>query len=355
MFKKFLSKSKNEEEVVVEEEVENKQKDDFIEFIEQQADFIVKDFEEERRRKEEKEKEKNMRVSIAVNTICNSNLGKLREDGVKVEMTLNESSIVSNMSTKRFFEKHFKIDELPDDEYIWVEGYKGTNSEMMCRDYQFELNKEYTIEGEPKICSNGFHFCIELKDVFDYYTFDTIKNYHNRYFKVKCLVKKEDYIRSKFGYLSFDEQGYDSYHWSMRGRRDYNPERVESFKVKLKRTDKLVAKSVVFLEELGYNDFKEIFKNNEIPISNERAFMKIKNDNISVYDYVLIEKKAELGKYLSTTLATVVVNDVEKAFLASHHDMRGALVKIDNRLNKLIGLLETEEVSKEMALYLFMK
>lgn len=46
--------------------------------------------------------------------------------------------------------------------------YKGTNKEMKCRDFQFELGKEY-VEEEAKLCDKGFHGCEYPLDVFVYY------------------------------------------------------------------------------------------------------------------------------------------------------------------------------------------
>ena len=46
--------------------------------------------------------------------------------------------------------------------------YKGTDKEMKCRDFQFELGKEY-VEEEAKLCDKGFHGCEYPRDVFAYY------------------------------------------------------------------------------------------------------------------------------------------------------------------------------------------
>ena len=46
--------------------------------------------------------------------------------------------------------------------------YKGTDKEMKCRDFQFELGKEY-VEKEAKLCDKGFHGCEYPLDVFAYY------------------------------------------------------------------------------------------------------------------------------------------------------------------------------------------
>ena len=79
-------------------------------------------------------------------------------------------------------------DEEPE-EWIWVEGYKGTDKDMKCRDFQFELGKEFYHEGDVGICRSGFHFCQKLNDVFTYYD---VKG-GNRFFKVRALVNKRIY------------------------------------------------------------------------------------------------------------------------------------------------------------------
>ena len=47
--------------------------------------------------------------------------------------------------------------------------YKGFNKELCCRDFQFEIGKTYTMDGEITICSRGFHACEFPLDIFDYY------------------------------------------------------------------------------------------------------------------------------------------------------------------------------------------
>jgi hypothetical protein len=47
--------------------------------------------------------------------------------------------------------------------------YKAFNGDMTCRDFQYEEGKTYEIEGEIKSCFRGFHACINLLDIFNYY------------------------------------------------------------------------------------------------------------------------------------------------------------------------------------------
>ena len=78
----------------------------------------------------------------------------------------------------------------PKEEWIWVEGYKGTDEDMRCRDFQYELGVQYDIPEDQEVqeCVCGFHLCLYLRDVFDYYRVGC----GNRFFKVKALVRKAD-------------------------------------------------------------------------------------------------------------------------------------------------------------------
>ena len=46
--------------------------------------------------------------------------------------------------------------------------YKGTDKDMKCRGFQFELGKEY-VEEEAKLCNKGFHGCEYPLEVFAHY------------------------------------------------------------------------------------------------------------------------------------------------------------------------------------------
>ena len=47
--------------------------------------------------------------------------------------------------------------------------YKGFDENFCCRDFQYEVGKEYHITGDLKICKNGFHACEDFIDTFSYY------------------------------------------------------------------------------------------------------------------------------------------------------------------------------------------
>ena len=63
-----------------------------------------------------------------------------------------------------------------------MKGYKGTDRNMQCRGFQYKVGKTYEAEGDPIMCKNGFHFCVNLPDVFAYYDYGK----DNRYFEVEA-------------------------------------------------------------------------------------------------------------------------------------------------------------------------
>ena len=50
-----------------------------------------------------------------------------------------------------------------------MKAYKGFNSDMTCRGFQYEEGKEYEHNGEVEVCSAGYHACEAPLDCFDYY------------------------------------------------------------------------------------------------------------------------------------------------------------------------------------------
>ena len=84
------------------------------------------------------------------------------------------------------------IGKFKEEEWIWVEGYKGTDKNMQGHNnYQFEIGKRYDMPEDAEIakCRSGYHMCLNLRDVYSFY--DIGKG--NRFFRVKALVRKSDY------------------------------------------------------------------------------------------------------------------------------------------------------------------
>jgi len=47
--------------------------------------------------------------------------------------------------------------------------YKGFDKNLQCRKFQYEVGKEYKIDGDIALYQTGFHFCKRLQDVHSYY------------------------------------------------------------------------------------------------------------------------------------------------------------------------------------------
>lgn len=61
-----------------------------------------------------------------------------------------------------------------------MKAYKGFDKDLKCRDFQYEIGKEYE-EEEAKVCEKGFHACTNPLSVLRYYS----PCYENRYCEVE--------------------------------------------------------------------------------------------------------------------------------------------------------------------------
>ena len=89
------------------------------------------------------------------------------------------------------------------EEWVWVEGYKGMDKDMRCRDFQYEVGKRYDMPEDAmiEVCVSGFHFCRHLRSTFNYYALDG----GNRFFKVRGLVRAGKYYNGdKFAAKSIE-------------------------------------------------------------------------------------------------------------------------------------------------------
>ena len=50
-----------------------------------------------------------------------------------------------------------------------ITSYKAFDKNMQCRGFQYEVGKEYEMDGEIKCCNRGFHACKSPIEVWDYY------------------------------------------------------------------------------------------------------------------------------------------------------------------------------------------
>ena len=69
-----------------------------------------------------------------------------------------------------------------------VYGYKVFKPDWTCRGFQYEVGKTFEEDVIPSCCNNGFHFCKELKDCFNYYPF----NPDNKVAKVVALGELDE-------------------------------------------------------------------------------------------------------------------------------------------------------------------
>ena len=159
----------------------------------------------------------------------------------------------------------------PQEEWVRVKGYKGMKEDMKAHyDFQYELGKTYTVEDPDsvEICEYGYHFSLNLKDVFRYYDLEN----NNRFFKVEALVRKKDY----------DEYG-----------------KTYTTTIFSDRVDKLVAKEITILEE----------------VSTEEMFEEIKriHSNITMIDELKIEDMDDVYKEgVKTVLVKKSINLVKE-------------------------------------------
>lgn len=86
---------------------------------------------------------------------------------------------------------HSKEIEQAEEKWIWVEGYKATDRNMVCHNYQYLMGEvhEHPAGDDILLCNRGFHFCKHLSDVFYYYDLED----SNRFFKVMAHVRRKDW------------------------------------------------------------------------------------------------------------------------------------------------------------------
>ena len=147
------------------------------------------------------------------------------------------------------------------EEWVWVTGYKGTDKDMKCRDYQYEMNKQHDMpEGsEIDVCRSGFHFCDKFEDVFRYYP--AAKG--NRYFEVKALVRR----------------------WNKNGT--YTIEHS---------CDKMAAKSIQFVREMTIEEiFEQLHDDRTVKWTLAQKAVALQTSIGEYYDVLRAEELVKLG------------------------------------------------------------
>ena len=173
------------------------------------------------------------------------------ENEMNIKETLNKiygksaatNAVVKDDTTQEDITNAIKT--LEEEEWIWVKGFKGTEKDMSCKGYRYELGKQFDLDDDinPVLCEKGFHFCKNLENVFRYYKIGD----GNRFFEVKALVKKSDwYSEQKKNRTCNLYQPYS-----------YLPGFIVS-------DDKYAAKSIRFIRELSADEVFESVTDSEI-------------------------------------------------------------------------------------------
>ena len=243
--------------------------------------------------------------------------------------TLNEKGDIVTKEEQEIFEKETfeqKVEitqpvEEPE-EWIWIDGYKGTNSNMCCRNnFQFELNKTFAIDGDIELCENGFHFCKTLKDVFCFYNLNSDKP--NRYFKVKALVSTKQMKEQEELYLKKLEE----YHSNIFLRN--RPSNI-----------KFVAKEIIFTEEISFEELFPYIKDNFDYVTTEEDWSLVHKIGYRQYKRnYFINKMDGLG--FGETFLNVLYDEIGNVALEP--------------IVQFAQALKEENVSKDMAVYLLLK
>lgn len=79
--------------------------------------------------------------------------------------------------------------EAVEQDWIWIDAFKGTDKNMQCLGKQYRMGVEDTYNGTVSLGSKGYHVCTDLKHCFKTYDYD----FRNRFFMVKALVNAKEY------------------------------------------------------------------------------------------------------------------------------------------------------------------
>ena len=110
-----------------------------------------------------------------------------KENGNNIKIEITEHVDPSKVGKKYWVDDRYF--EAIEQDWIWVDAFKGTDANMVCKGKQYRMNVEDTYGDKVVLGSKGYHVCTDLKHVFKDYDY----NFTNRFFKVKALVKATDY------------------------------------------------------------------------------------------------------------------------------------------------------------------
>lgn len=262
------------------------------------------------------------------------------------EIQAKEEEIANERASE--LAKKIEKDMLEEDQWIWVEGYKGINPDMTANygNEIFEIGAFFRLTEEISICKYGYHFCLNLEDLLSY------RRVCTRFFKIQALVKKKDY--EKYGQTMYHKYG------------------DEFFNVHEEKINKLVARAIILTEEIPFEtlieespqwkkSYEKVFVENSADYNKLISTFK-KDKDFSSQDWFLSifneRYKPLLETVFSSTLTQIFADEIISKCVSERTLMTGRLYKtFDSDKFKEIttyikGLLETEGISKDMIVYL---
>jgi len=201
--------------------------------------------------------------------------------------------------------------EEPQKEWIWVKGYKGTEENLQCREFQYEVGKIFVHDKDDVVlCKSGFHICTKLKDVFNYYELNGI----NRFFVAEALVEKISYEKaegSKGLYMS-------------------------SYRGWVGEDSKVTAKEIRLVQECSFEDLKSFVSEKYPLVETAEEYNKIK-------EYADFAK----NKFVSI-LKSLGFTEIFAILLRENSNNVTTYAK----LTKMAKALVSEKVSKDIQIFM---
>lgn len=203
------------------------------------------------------------------------------------------------------------LTQIHHDAYMWVDGYKRTDLNMRCKNnFQYEIGKIYSIEGEPMLCKKGYHFCLSLDDCLNYAS--DLWSQDNRFFHVKGYVKIDD----------FDSYGT-----------------IKGFRI----MDKLCAKEIMVVSEVSNDELLQAIKCKYDKVSSFEDLINYKSyDDLIATQIVNILIQYNFTELFSRMYADSVLNKFKKQSI-------GQIQK------KIEAIVLENDVSKDLKVYELMR
>lgn len=110
-----------------------------------------------------------------------------KENGNNIKIEITEHVDPNKVGKRYSVDDRFF--EAVEQDWVWVDAYKATDANMVCKGKQYRMNVEDKYTGDVNLGTKGYHVCTVLRHCFKEYPYD----FRNRFFKVKALVKRTDY------------------------------------------------------------------------------------------------------------------------------------------------------------------